>query len=244
MTIQSTGERTFFNLKGANAVYAPSDLGADALDCAMFHFGYILLMDEFDKPDEKEGTALAALLKVVQARGIKTSVDVVSENSDRFVTVVSPALRYCDYAILNEIEAGLVAGIEPRGGNGTLLEKNIERILSHFIALGVEKVFIHCPEAGFCMARSGKTPVCVPSLKLPQGYIKGTVGAGDVFCSGILYALYKGFDDRRALEIASCAATANLAASDSVSGAKSCGDCCELEKIYQRKTDIFGGDTL
>ena len=60
----------------------------------------------------------------------------------------------------------------------------------------------------------------MPSLKLPQGYIKGTVGAGDAFCAGCLYAIYHGYDDHAMLEFASGAAACNLAAEDSVSGMK------------------------
>ena len=37
-------------------------------------------------------------------------VDVVSEDSDRFKTVVTPALQHVDYLIVNEIEAGKIAG--------------------------------------------------------------------------------------------------------------------------------------
>jgi sugar/nucleoside kinase (ribokinase family) len=229
-TVKSTGERTFFNLRGANAVYAPQDVPESALDCEIFHFGYILLMDAFDRLEGNGETALAAFFKKLRARGIKTSIDAVSENGDRFARIVSPALKYCDYAILNEIEAGMVAGIEPRGADGKLSEQNVRRILAHFIDAGAEKVFVHCPEAGFCMT-GGKEFVCVPSLKLPKGYIKGTVGAGDAFCAGILYSLYNGFDDARALKTASCVAAANLAASDSVSGARSCEECMAIEAL-------------
>ena len=45
---------------------------------------------------------------------MKTSVDVVSEDSDRFARIVTPALKYVDYCILNEIEAGKTAGFKIR----------------------------------------------------------------------------------------------------------------------------------
>jgi len=53
---------------------------------------------------------------------------------------------------------------------------------------------------------------------LPEGYIKGSVGAGDAFCAGCLYGIYKGYDDKTILEFASGAACLNLSAVDSVSG--------------------------
>lgn len=61
----------------------------------------------------------------------------------------------------------------------------------------------------------------MPSLKLPSGWIKGSVGAGDVFCAGALYAIMKGFDPEKLLRVGSCAAAMNLAVLDSISGAKS-----------------------
>ena len=41
--------------------------------------------------------------------------------------------------------------------------------------------------------------LAVPSLELPQGFIKGSVGAGDAYAAGCLYGLYNNYDDRRIL---------------------------------------------
>ena len=71
----------------------------------------------------------------------------------------------------------------------------------------------------FCLAKDG-TFTAVPSLDLPKGYIKGTVGAGDAFCAGCLYGIYNGWSDKAILEFAAGAAACNLSAEDSVSGMK------------------------
>ena len=55
-----------------------------------------------------------ALLAAAQDAGLKTSVDVVSEDSDRFAKIVAPALKHVDYCILNEIEAGKTTGFKIR----------------------------------------------------------------------------------------------------------------------------------
>ena len=44
------------------------------------------------------------------------------------------------------------------------------------------------------------------SLALPEGYIKGTVGAGDAFCSGVLYGAWRGMDLAEAIELGTAAA--------------------------------------
>ena len=68
------------------------------------------------------------------------------------------------------------------------------------------------------------------SFKLPKGYIKGSVGAGDAFCAGCLYAIYKGYDADWMLRYAAAAAAANLSQPDSVSGMKT---DTELKKFME-----------
>ena len=105
-----------------------------------------------------------------------------------------------------------------RGDITLAMVENIKKTMEMIMSEGVgQRVIVHCPEAGFCLNRSGEFTV-VPSIKLPKGYIKGAVGAGDAFCAGCLYGIYKGFDDKKILEFASGAACCNLSAVDSVSG--------------------------
>lgn len=220
MTEKSTGARTFFLSCGINHEFGIEDIDIDALDCKIFHAGYILLMDALDAEDEEYGTKMARLLKMVSDKGIKTSVDVVSEDSERYKEKIIPALKYCDYTIINEIESCKVTGLSPRKKDGSVHVENIKRTMEVFMEYGVrEKVIVHCCEAGFLLDKSGEF-VVVPSLKLPRGYIKGSVGAGDSFAAACLYGIDKGFDNKKLLEFASAAAACNLAATDSVSGMK------------------------
>ena len=226
MTVASTGERTFFNLHGADSTLVPEDVDVPSLDCDIFHFGYLLLLDGMDAPDDAYGTKTARLLANVQAAGIKTSVDIVSEQSDRFARVVRPALRYCDYCVINEIEGALATGRDA---------SDLEGVCEGLLELGVrERVVVHCPDAGATMDRAGAF-VRVGSLELPAGWIKGSVGAGDAFCAGTLYSLLKGFDPEKTLRLASCAAATNLTAPDSVSGARSYDETIALDARFARK---------
>ena len=226
MTVEGTGERTFFNLHGADSALVPEDVDVAKLDCGIFHFGYLLLLDGMDAPDDEYGTKAARLLARVQAAGIKTSVDIVSEQSDRFARIVRPALRYCDYCVINEVEGALATGRKP---------DDLKGVCEGLFELGVrERVVVHCPEVGVTMGRDGDF-VRVGSLKLPSGWIKGTVGAGDAFCAGTLYSLLKGFDPEKTLRLASCAAAMNLTVADSVSGAKSFDETFALDVRFARK---------
>lgn len=218
MTVRQTGERTFFHYSGANAEFCPEDVDISAMDCRMIHVAYILMMDSLDAEDPQYGTVMARFLKDLQAAGILTSIDVVSDSRGLFAEKVIPALRYTDNAFMNEIESCGISGLPPRDKDGRILPENIKKTMEMIMAEGVgQRVIVHCPEAGFCLNKAGEFTV-VPSIKLPKGYIKGTVGAGDAFCAGCLYGIYKGFDDKKILEFASGAACCNLSAVDSVSG--------------------------
>ena len=242
MTLTGTGERTFFHHRGANREFSPEDIDIPSLSCRMLHIGYILLLDRFDAPDPEYGTVMARFLKSVQKAGILTSVDVVSSTGSRFREKVVPALKYTDNAIMNEIEACGVSGLPPREKNGWLSVNNIQKTAEAIMDFGVSRrVIIHAPEGGFILNREGKFTV-VPSIKHPEGYIKGTVGAGDAFCAGCLYGIYNGFSDSDILEFASGAAACNLAAEDSVSGMQSKDYIFELLKRSEKKELPFSAD--
>ena len=220
MTVETTGERTFFNMHGADSALVPEDVDPTQLGTNVFHLGYLLLLDGLDAPDAEYGTKAARLLAKVQAAGIKTSVDIVSEQSDRFAKIVPPALRFCDWLVVNEIEGSLATGLPCRDAAGRVTPELLEKIAARLFEMGVrEHVVLHCPELGLARDAAGKVTV-VPSLKLPEGWIKGSVGAGDAFCAGTLYGLMKGFPDDEILRLASAAAAANLSVPDSVSGAR------------------------
>ena len=202
------GERTFFCAAAANAAFGEEDIAADALECDLFHIGYLLLLEKLDAPDEEYGTKMARLLHGIRERGIRTSVDCVSAEGSRFSEVVRPALPYCDYIVVNEIEAGNIAGMPLRGGNG-IIRENFRAACEELFRAGVQTaVAIHCPGFGCLMNAAGEYTE-VPSLELPKGYIAGAVGAGDAFCAGMLYSFLEGMSAEEGLRLASCAAARN-----------------------------------
>lgn len=156
ISVRSTGERTFFHFRGANAEFCDEDVAPASLDCELFHIGYVMLLDALDARDDEYGTRLARLLSRVRAHGIATSIDCVSETSGVFREKVIPALKYCTYAILNEIEAASVSGIPARGEDGALDDAGIVQTMRFFFQCGVSgKVIVHAPEAGYLMDKSG-----------------------------------------------------------------------------------------
>ena len=234
MTEKDTGDRTFFFINGANSQFGIEDIPIDQLDCEIFHIGYLLLLDELDKPESQYGSNMARLLYMLGERGIRTSIDVISRAGARFENII-PALKYCNYAIMNEIESCGVTGLRPRNDDGSVNIANIKETMRALMAYGVkDKVIVHCSEAGFMLNADGSF-LAVPSLELPQGFIKGSVGAGDAYAAGCLYGLYNNYDDRRILEFASCTAACCLSESDSISGMRPRAEAEKLQELYPRR---------
>lgn len=227
MTVSGTGERTFFHNRGANKIFTIDDIDVEKLDCKIFHIGYLMLLDEFDKIEQDGTTPMSKLLKEIRKKGIKTSIDIVSESSGNFQKVVSSALPNCDYVIINEIEAGQIVGITPRNEDESLNEQNVFAIMKKLMAMGInEKLVVHCPEKGFSLDKNGNF-VSVASRKIPKGFIKGSVGAGDAFCAGCLYSLYNDYSDEQMLDFSNLVAINCLSEADSISGV------CQKENLLK-----------
>jgi len=232
MTERATGRRTFFHDRGANALWDGTGLGFKKSSARIFHLAYLLLLDALDVPDQEFGTKSARLLAEAQAAGLKTSVDVVSEDSNRFARVVAPALKHVDYCILNEFEAGKTTGFKLRGADGALDTVTLRHAAGALLQQGVrELVVIHFPEGAFARTRRGDD-VWQSSLRLPPKYIAGTAGAGDAFCAGVLLGLHEGWECQRCLLTGVCLAAASLSDPTCTAGVKSLGSSLALAKKY------------
>ena len=231
MTVGSTGERTFFTYKGADSLLTPERLACAPLEkCALLHIGYQLLLEGMDAPDEEYGTAMARALHDAQERGLETSFDVVSEKGGRFKTLVPPSLRYVDHLAVNEYEAAQITGVELTE-NGKLIAKNLPKALEILRKMGVKKrVVIHTPLLAAGLDENDSF-VLSPALKLPDGYIKGSVGAGDAFTAGLLYETMQGSSLEKALRSANAVAACSLSVPGSTEGVPTMS---EALKLYEK----------
>jgi sugar/nucleoside kinase (ribokinase family) len=211
--------RTFFTYRGNSHLFDENTIDFDRLKAKILHIAYILLLDSLDQEDDEYGTKMAKVLKQAQDRGIKTSIDIVSENSNRYEKLVPPCLRYTNYCVINELEAGKSVGISLRDSSGKLITSNIDKVLYKLKESGVKDwVVIHTPEGSF--GYDGSAIYSVPSLLLERQWIKGTVGAGDAYVTGVLYGALKGMGIQESMKVGTAAAASSLFAEDSTSGVK------------------------
>jgi sugar/nucleoside kinase (ribokinase family) len=238
MTEPKGGRRTFFHYRGANALWDGKDIDFTKHKARIFHLGYLLLLDALDTPDRKWGTKAAGLLAAAQEAGMKTSLDVVSEDSDRFVKVVTPALQYVDYCIINEFEAGKITGFKLRDADGKLNPVFLRHAAGAILQLGVrELVAIHFPEGSFLRTRKGEDHSRM-SLNVPAKHIAGTAGAGDAFCAGMLLGLHEEWNLGDALQLGVCAGAAALFDSTCTASMLPLKKTLELSKKFRPRKPI------
>ncbi len=213
---EDKGERTFFTYAGASSEFGYDDIDFTNLKVKMLHLGYFLLLDKIDNGDGLK------ILQKAKSLGIKTSIDLVSENSDRYKLIL-PCLKYVDNLIINEIEASKLTGIKD--------ENNLEGMCKALIDLGVnERVIIHKKEKSAIYSKKGfKT---LPSIDIDKSLIKGKTGAGDAFCAGSLYAIYNDYSDSQLLDFASRCAVMNLTSANSIDGMKSKEEIYDFTKNF------------
>tara|TARA_R110002094_G_scaffold35070_12_gene47656 strand:- start:2942 stop:3979 length:1038 start_codon:yes stop_codon:yes gene_type:complete len=209
--------RTFFYAGGANDFFGRGHVEIDNLAKAgarLFYLGYILLLAEMDRLRSDGGTAAADSLAEARQAGLITCVDLVSVHHAHFSQIVAVAAPHIDYLIVNENEAARASGIELPGQNPASpaeMMRAVQRAAQKLLQMGVNQaVIIHTPDFAVWTARDG-TQISDAACPLDEHNIASPVGAGDAFCSGILYGIHEGFKPATSLKLAHRLAAINLA---------------------------------
>jgi len=238
MTVQATGRRTFFHQRGANALLSPEHFDFTVSRARHFHLGYLLLLDGLDEADvANDGLPRAArLLENAKAAGMETSLDCVSETSDRFVSVVKPVLPQVDVLFANDFEAEKLSGMTLRDPRSGALDKQaVEKAGATLLEMGVNDwVLIHFPEGAYGISRDGERH-WEPGLSIPGNLIRGTAGAGDAFAAGVLAMRLEGGTLAKALRLGVCVAASSLFDATCSASIRSLVECLELRDRFPPK---------
>lgn len=234
MTVKSNAKRTFFHQRGANALLDINHFDFSISNAKIFHLGYLLLLDKLDVLEDDGSTRAAKVLKHAKKLGFTTSVDVVSENSNRFCSLIPSALPYVDYLFINEYEAGKITGVETLSNGKPNIDFCKDAALK-IIALGVKHwVIVHFPDGAIAVSHTGEV-VVQTSINVPVELVIGSVGAGDAFAAGVLMGVHNDEPIQKCLELGVCAAASSLFAANSSEGILRSSDCLLLADKYGYK---------
>lgn len=232
MSVMGTGKRTFFHQRGANALLDIADFDFSLSQDKIFHLGYLLLLDQLDIIEADGATRASKVLKKAKDHGLITSVDIVSERSDRFKDVIPSSLPNVDYLFVNEYEAGMITGIKTIGEDGSIIMKNCYDAALQLLDMGVnEWVILHFPEGVIAVSKSGDTHF-QPSIRVPAAKVAGASGAGDAFAAGVLIGVHNNCGMKECLELGVSAAASSLFASTSSDGVLPSDECLKLAGLY------------
>lgn len=241
MSVQATGKRTFFHNRGANSLLDVQHFNLEHSASRIFHLGYLLLLDKMDAILGNGRTVASVVLQNAVNQGFITTVDLVSEDSDRFKTVVPPSLPYVDYLFINEYEAGMLADLTLLK-NGQISAGLCLDAARRILDMGVRRwVILHFPAGVIAVSREGEH-LFQPCVDLPADKIAGAVGAGDAFAAGVLLGIHEGWSMQQSLQMGVCAAACSLMAATCSDGVLASAECLALGTKYGYRDNNIRND--
>lgn len=232
-SVKETGKRTFFHHRGANSLLDASYFNFSASQAKIFHLGYLLLLDQLDRVLQDARTGASYVLEMAKKEGLITSIDLVSEQSNRFSDIVPPSLPFVDILFLNEYEASKLSGIDlMHVVNPADAAELCEAIFKLLFSMGVrEWVIIHWSKGVWAGHKSGSRHY-QKCLDLPDGFVVGANGAGDALAAAVLFGVHEGWSMKDCLELGVCTAAASLSHATCSDGIKNYQECLALGKMY------------
>lgn len=230
MTDVSTGRRTFFHARGANAELRVEDFDFKNTNAKIFSLGYLMLLDQLDQLDENGNTGASTVLKNAREQGLLTAVDSVSAEHPQFREISIAALKHADIFFVNELEASWILGYE-------VTEDNIQDAIRELSQLGsTGTVVLHMPQLAIAYTIVCDTLATQLAVNFPSEKIVGATGAGDAFATGYLYAAHEGWSVQKSLECAVCVAAMSLTKATPSDGIVTLSECLDLGKQHGFRT--------
>lgn len=228
MTVESTGRRTFFHQRGANALLGPEHFSFDESAARIFHLGYLMLLDRLDELDSEGRSGAEQVLQKARDAGMITSVDCVSELGSRFPEIVKAALRSAHILFINEFECGQVLQREIAPEKHAMMDAARDLVA---IANDDAMVVLHAANGAVVVDGNGKVESS-GAVALPEEWVVGATGAGDAFAAGFLLGIHEGRDPVACLRYAVSSAAMSLSHSTPSNGMKPLANCLELIERY------------
>lgn len=223
----TTGRRTFFHHVGTSDLLTPDDFDFSQTGCRVLHLGLLGLHGILDNPWRDDPNGWVTILKKARSAGLETNIELVSIDADRIRRTCRPCLAHLDTLIVNDHEIGALADL-PTVRDGTTDVALVRQAAESILAAGAMRlVVVHHPDGAICASRDGQI-VERPSVPVPPERIGSTVGAGDAFAAGMLFALHEAWPIAHALELAHATAAASLRSPTTVGSVEDVDTCLEM----------------
>jgi len=170
--VEPDGERRFVHFIGANANLTLDDIDFTAVqEASILHVAGSLVLPGLD------GQPTAELLKQAQEAGVVTFLDVVWDDTGRWMELLGPALPYIDYFVPSLPEAQAISGRQdPKEAAQVLLDH------------GVGSVGLKMGDDGCLVLTRDGTLIQQPAFVVD---VVDATGAGDAFAAGFVAGVYQ-----------------------------------------------------
>lgn len=226
-TVRATGRRTHLFHPGTSEILSPEHFDFSRTSARILHLGLPGIHKRMDAPWGDAPNGWVAVLKAARAAGLATNLEMLQIDPARLRLLVDPCLGLLDYLVINDFEAGALAG-RPTVGDGIT---DVEACLAagaEVMARGAMRVLvIHFPRGAIAFERDG-TVTRQASVDVPQAAVRGANGAGDAFAAGMMYGLHEGWDVGRAITLAHAAAASSLRDISTTASVAGWGACLAL----------------
>ena len=172
--VDPDGERRFVHYLGANAYLTLEDLDLGIIEGAsILHIGGALVMPGID------GEPTAELLRKARAAGVITFLDIVWDDTGRWLDVLAPCLPWVDYFIPSLPEAQAMTGLE-----------DPLAIAHNLLARGPSVVGLKLGAQGCLVITQAGEIICSPAFQVE---VVDATGAGDAFAAGFIAGVWQGW---------------------------------------------------
>ena len=236
MTVKPTGKRTFFYRAGSHDRIAPEHFDFAATDAAILHLGLPGTHATMDAPHGDEPSGWTVVLKKARAAGLKTNLELCPIPAERIAELGRPCLPFLDYLIVNDAEAGALAGIATVKAAAADIAACREAARAVLAKSAAELVVVHFPGGAVAATRDGRL-VAKPSVRVPREAVKGSNGAGDAFAAGMLLGIHEAWPLDECLALAHASAAASLRSVTTNGSVEHWRKCLELAEKWGWRDD-------
>ncbi|MCP4380889.1 MAG: carbohydrate kinase family protein [Hyphomicrobiales bacterium] len=227
MTDRKTGKRTFFYYAGCHALLSPDHFDLTHTNAAILHLGLPGTLATMDGPWGADPSGWVTVARNARAAGLKTNLELCPVPAERNAALGRPILPFLDYLVINDAEAGALAGLATVVDGVAEVEACEQAALTIIEKSSAELIVVHFPHGAVAVDRD-LSPIRRPSVRVPPEAIKGSNGAGDAFASGMLIGIHENWPLVESLALASASAAASLRAVTTTGAVENWKECLAL----------------